>query len=227
MTTLTKRQKQIYDFIKNHIEKRGFSPTFEEMRKHFKLSALSTVHQHIKTLAGKGVIKQNYYNARGIELGNKEEMIKIPILGTIAAGQPIEAVEIPDETIAVAKSEIGRIGQYYALRVRGESMINEGIFDGDTVIIKNQQTATNGQTVVAIIDNNEATLKKIYKEKKRIRLQPANQTMLPLYRNEVEIRGVVIKIIRNLENKIANINYPKLDAEILKFIVKKNNFSIP
>lgn len=198
MTTLTKRQKQIYDFIKNHIEKKGFSPTFEEIRRRFKLSALSTVHQHVEALAKKGVIKKNDYNARGIELGNKEEMVKVPVLGTIAAGQPIEAIEIPDETVAIAKSEIGKIGQYYALRVKGESMINEGIFDGDTVIIKNQQTAANGQTVVAIIDNNEATLKKIYREKKRIRLQPANQTMLPIYRNEVEIRGVVIKIIRNL-----------------------------
>lgn len=224
MTTLTKRQKQIYDFIKNHIEKKGFSPTFEEVRRRFKLSALSTVHQHVEALAKKGVIKKNDYNARGIELGNKEEMVKVPVLGTIAAGQPIEAIEIPDETVAIAKSEIGKIGQYYALRVKGESMINEGIFDGDTVIIKNQQTAANGQTVVAIIDDNEATLKKIYREKKRTRLQPANRTMLPIYRNEVEIRGVVIKIIRNLENKIANINYPKIDTEALKFIEKKNSF---
>ena len=123
-------------------------------------------------------------------------------MGTIAAGQPIEAVEIFEETIAIPKNEIDTSFKHYALRVQGTSMIDEGIFDGDIVIIREQNTADNGQTVVAIIDDNEATLKKIYKEKNRFRLQPANQTLLPIFRNEVQVRGIVEKIIRNLDKEI-------------------------
>lgn len=204
MATLTKRQKQILDFIKSYIEKRGLSPTFEEIRKHFKLSALSTVHQHIETLAEKGFLEKNGSSARGMELKEKrnaKNFVEIPLAGTIAAGQPIEAVEVQNETIAVSQLDVQKDGNYYALRVQGDSMIDEGIFDGDIVVIKQQSVAENGQTVVAVIDDNEATLKKIYRENNRFRLQPANQTMLPIYRKEVEIRGVVIKIIRNIENQ--------------------------
>jgi len=204
MATLTKRQKQILDFIKSYIEKKGLSPTFEEIRKHFKLSALSTVHQHIETLAEKGFLEKNGSSARGMELKEKrnaKNFVEIPLAGTIAAGQPIEAVGVQNETIAVSQLDVQKDGNYYALRVQGDSMIDEGIFDGDVVVIKQQSVAENGQTVVAIIDDNEATLKKIYRENNRFRLQPANQTMLPIYRREVEIRGVVIKIIRNIENR--------------------------
>lgn len=204
MATLTKRQKQILDFIKAYIEKKGLSPTFEEIRKHFKLSALSTVHQHIETLAEKGFLEKNGSSARGLELKEKrsaKNFVEIPLAGTIAAGQPIEAVEVQNETIAVSQLDVRKDGNYYALRVQGDSMIDEGIFNGDIVVIKQQSVAENGQTVVAIIDDNEATLKKIYRENNRFRLQPANQTMLPIYRKEVEVRGVVIKIIRNIENQ--------------------------
>jgi len=202
MSTLTKKQKQIFDFITLFILKKSISPTIEEIRKHFKLSAISTVHQHIETLEKKGFIEKNGSSARGIELKKKNpyNLIKIPLLGTIAAGQPIEAIEMRGETVMIATSAVHKAGNYYALRVRGDSMIDEGIFDGDIVVIKKQSVAENGQTVVAIIDDNEATLKKIYREKNQFRLQPANQTMLPIYRKEVEIRGVVVEIKRNLEN---------------------------
>ena len=204
MATLTKRQKQIYDYLKRYIHKNGISPTFEEIRKHLRLRALSTISEHIEELIEKGFITKNGYGARSIEIASKKilDLINIPLLGTIAAGQPIEAIENRSETITLTKNEIGGFGEYYALKVQGNSMIDEGIFDSDIVIIRKQEYADNGQTVVAIIDDNEATLKKLYREKNQIRLQPANPTLFPIYRKEVEIRGVVVRIIRNLEMQI-------------------------
>lgn len=200
MVAITKKQKQIYEYIKNYIEEKEVSPTFEEMKNHFKLKAVSGIYQHIETLSKKGLLIKNEKSARGIEIKrSKRDIIEIPILGTITAGQPIEAMEEPDGIVALAKSEIGLGGKHYALRVVGNSMIDEGIFDGDTVVIRQQQVAENGQTVVAIIDENSATLKKFYREKNQIRLQPANSTLFPFYRTEVEIRGIVVKVIRNLE----------------------------
>ncbi len=204
MATLTKRQKQIYDFVKNYIEKNELSPTFKEIRKRFKLSAPSTVHQHIKALIEKGELLKTNNSSRGLAMiKNKGNIICIPLSGTITAGQPLEAIEVTGETIPVSSEELGKNGNYYALRVAGDSMIEEGIFNGDIVVIKKQSVAENGQTVVAIIDDNQATLKKIYKEKNKFKLQPANQSFLPLYRKEVEVRGVVIKIIRNLDYRLA------------------------
>lgn len=206
MATLTKRQKQILEFIKFYIKKYGMSPTIREIKNKFKLSAQSTIHQHINELAKKGFIEKNGSSARGIEIKKEKagnNLIEIPLLGIIAAGQPIEAIEAKGETVAISRNGIKKLENLYALRVQGDSMIEDGIFDGDIVVIKKQSVAENGQTVVAIIDDNEVTLKKIYQEKNRIKLQPANQSMLPFYRKEVEIRGVVIKIIRNFENKEA------------------------
>ena len=196
---LSPRQKQILDFVKTYTRKKSFAPSLEEIKKHFRLSSVSNIHQHIEALKTKGYLEGGKNQKRAIEIVENQKMVQIPLLGTIAAGEPIEAIEIP-ETISIPKSYIGKHGNYYALRVQGDSMINEGIFDGDIVVIRKQEIADDGQTVVAIIDDNEATLKKIYREKNRIRLQPANQTMLPIYRKEVEVRGVVVKIIRNLEN---------------------------
>jgi DNA (cytosine-5)-methyltransferase 1 len=197
MPTLTKKQKQIYEYVKNHIDRTGVSPTFEEIRKRFRLKALSGVHQHIDSLIKKGLLTKNE-GARGVGLKRgSPDILEIPIMGTIAAGQPIEAIEIPEDIIKMGREEIPGTGKLYALRVVGNSMIDEGIFDGDTVIIKQQSTADDGETVVAIIDDNEATLKKIYREKNRFRLQPANLSLFPIYRAEVEIRGVVVKTIRN------------------------------
>ncbi len=207
---LTKRQKEVLDFVAKHQKSKGYAPSLEEICKRFKLASVSTAHFHISKLRDAGYLTKEENKPRAIDAMKREEIVKIPIVGTIAAGQPIEAIENPTETIVVSKNEIGKpphlircggkFGNYYALRVQGASMIDEGIFDGDIVVIRKQETADNGQTVVAIIDDNEATLKKIYREKSRIKLQPANQAMLPIYRKEVEVRGVVVKIIRNLEN---------------------------
>jgi len=199
---ITKRQQQILDFITNYQKRKGYAPSLDEIRKKFKLASVSTVHFHISKLRDTGYLEKEKNKPRAIDAIKRDEMVKIPIVGTIAAGQPIEAIEIPDSTIAISKKEISANQKHYALRVKGDSMIDDGIFDGDVVIIRKQETAEDDQTVVAIIDDNEATLKKIYREKSRIKLQPANQTMPPFYQKDVEIRGVVVKIIRNLENGI-------------------------
>lgn len=201
MPTLTKRQKEIYDFITRYIADNGVSPTMEEIRKKFKLHAVSTVHEHIQALIKKNFLSQDFNSARSIELKKETiEIIKIPILGNIAAGKPIEVISNTDDTISIVSGIIKSAKDHYALRVIGDSMIDEGIFNGDLVVIKKQISAENGQTVVAIIDDNQATLKMIYKEKHRIRLQPANQNLLPLFRKEVEIRGVVVQVIRNISS---------------------------
>src|SRR3989338_4860196 len=199
---LTKRQKQALDFIKKYIGQHDYAPSLEEIKKHLRLSSVSTAHFHVKSLQSMGYLQKEKNQPRALAPKKNLQSIEISILGTIAAGQPIEAIEVPDETIVLSRNEIGRFGKYYALRVAGNSMIDEGIFDGDIVVIKKQETADNGQTVVAIIDENEATLKKLYKERGRIRLQPANPDLFPIYRKEVEIRGIVVKIIRDLETPV-------------------------
>lgn len=199
MPTLTPRQKQIYDYIKSYIKKKGFSPTFEEIKKRFKLKALSGVHQHIEALIEKRLLSKNLHSARGIELYKEDLMVKVPLLGTIAAGEPIGVVE-EKELIAVPKSKLPRVGDVYALRVIGDSMIEENINDGDTVLIKNQPTAMNGEKVVALINNEEATLKKFYKEKNQIRLQPANKKYDPIIIKKKQgfvIQGIVIDVIKS------------------------------
>lgn len=199
---LTRRQRQTLDFITSFRKKRSISPSLEEIKKYLKLSSVSTAHHHVKKLQESGYLKKEYNQPRSLSVRNEKTTIEVPLVGTITAGQSIEAIEIPNETMTVSKDEVGKYGKNYALRVQGNSMIDEGIFDGDIVIIRKQEFADNGQTVVAIIDDNKATLKKFYREKNRIRLQPANPTLFPVYREEVEIRGVVVKIIRNLETQI-------------------------
>ena len=199
---LTKKQKQVLDFIKTYGSKKKYAPSLDEIRKHFKLASVSTAHYYVSRLQNSGYLNKENNQPRSISLTEEKETVEIPIVGAIAAGQPIEAIEVSDETIAITKNEIGKSGNHYALRVQGNSMIDEGIFDGDIVVIKQQPTAYNGQTIVAIINNNEATLKKIYREKDRFRLQPANPSLFPIYTKELEVRGIVIKIIRNFERQI-------------------------
>ncbi len=199
-TAITKRQKEVLDFVKDFNTKNGYAPSLEQIGKKLKLSAVSTVHQHINTLIDKGYLSKDQDLARGIDM-NKNKLVKIPIIGNIAAGQPIEAIEDIQNTISIVNQNITSAKDHYALRVVGNSMIDEGIFDGDIVVIKKQSVAENGQTVVAIIDDNQATLKKIYKEKTRFRLEPRNQTMLPFFRKEVEVRGVVVQIIRDIKQE--------------------------
>ncbi|MCX6721793.1 MAG: transcriptional repressor LexA, partial [Candidatus Staskawiczbacteria bacterium] len=203
MQTLTKKQKQVFDFINNYISENGISPTMEETRKKLKLKAISTVHEHINTLRIKGYLSKDINSARGITPQKQiRTVFDIPIVGKIAAGKPIEAIEEKfQNTISVSNPSIKNSKDYYALRVVGNSMIGEGIFDGDTVIIKKQSVAENGQTVVAIIDDNQATLKKLYREKNRFRLEPRNSSMLPFFRKEVEVRGVVVQVISNISTE--------------------------
>ncbi len=197
--SLTKRQKEILDFIQAYYSKKKFAPSLEEIKVYFDLRAISTVHEHIENLKAKGYLKKEMNQARGIELINPDlesnKFIQIQNLGIITAGKPIDAVEDP-EPLLVNREILAIPGRYYALTVRGESMIEEGIHDGDIVIVREQRTADNGDTVVAIIQDNLATLKKFYKEKSRIRLQPANPTLKPRYYRSVEIRGRVVTLIR-------------------------------
>lgn len=197
---LTPKQNKLFEYIKKYLKNNNSSPSLEEIGRHFKL-AKSTIHEHIETLKDKGYLEKNKKKQRSINLPKIETIIKIPLVGTIMAGQPIEAIESKEKYISISNKGLEKNKTYYALKVQGDSMIDDGIFDGDIVVIKKQSTAENGQTVVAIIDNDQATLKKIFKEKDRFRLQPANQNLLPFYRKEIEVRGVVINIIRNFESK--------------------------
>ena len=202
MKPLTKKQKQVLDFVKDYISEYGISPTIEEVRRELKLKAVSTIHEHLNTLREKGYLSKNDNSARSIAPRKDEKkVIEIPVIGRIAAGFPIEAIEDTLGTVSVPNTNFKNTKDYYALHVSGDSMVEEGIFDGDIVVIKKQSVAENGQTVVAIIDDNQATLKKLYRENDRFRLEPRNQKMLPLFRQEVEIRGIVVQVIRNMATK--------------------------
>src|SRR3989339_295 len=198
---ITKRQKQTLDFITDYQGKRGYAPSLDEIRKKLKLSSVSTAHFHVSKLRDLVYLSKEQNKPRSIEAIGRETMIKIPLLGTIAAGRPIEAIQTK-ETIAVPKGKIPSSSEVYALRVVGNSMIDENIHDGDVVLVKYQETAENGQRVVALIDNNEATLKKFYKERGRVRLQPANKSVEPIIirkDRDIKIQGIVIDVIKNEE----------------------------
>ncbi|KKQ97957.1 MAG: methylase N-4/N-6 domain protein [Candidatus Woesebacteria bacterium GW2011_GWB1_39_12] len=214
---LTKRQKEIRDFVESYSKKKGYSPTIKEIGSRFGV-VLSTVHDHLKKLKEAGEIRVNKNQRRGIEILGSTPMVQIPLLGTIAAGRPLTLFDVPTETIAVPKSKIPPSSETYALRVIGESMIDEGIKDGDIILVKHQSTAENGQKVVALIDNSEATLKRFYKERGQIRLQPANKNFEPLIikrdEREVEIQGIVLDVIRsNDTEQSANFILPSKKVE--------------
>lgn len=188
---------RILEYIRRFNYEKGGYPTLDEIKKEIGLRSASTVHQHIHNLIKHGALEVNIETG-GYCLPVEVTAFKVPIVGYIAAGQPIEAMEREIGSIEVAS--LPKSGDFYALKVKGSSMVEEGIFDGDVVVIKKQSSAQNGQTVVAVIDDGQATLKKIYRESEGFRLQPANQSMLPLYRDEVEVRGVVWSIFRDLKN---------------------------
>ena len=204
---LTIKQKQIFDYIKKYIKKKKYAPSFEDIKKYFRLASRSTVHHHIEALEKKGYLNRFSNRARAIEITKKKNssiLVNVPLLGIISAGQPIEAIE-NKETIAIPKNKLPYLGEIYALKVVGNSMIDENINDGDIVLVKQQETAENGQKVVALIDNYEATLKKYYRERGHIRLQPANKNMEPIIlRNgrDFAIQGIVLDIIRDNSNII-------------------------
>jgi repressor LexA len=198
---LTKRQREILTYLSSYTEQNGYAPSFEEIARQFNYNSLATVHEHLTNLERKGYIKRSYNESRAIEILPSEifpRAIELPLLGSVAAGMPIEALEA-NESITVPDGLLRRAGNHYALRVRGNSMIDEQIRDGDFVIINERQAADNGETVIALIDNSSATVKKFYRERDgRIRLQPANESMLPIYVHEddVTIQGVVVGVLR-------------------------------
>src|SRR3989344_4815288 len=200
---LTKRQKQFLDFITKFSQKHGFAPSFAEMKKQFKLRSLSTIHQHISALEQKGYINREKGRARSVVASRSEKMVQVPLLGRIAAGVPIEAIE-NKETIAVPQSKLPfSSGNYYALRVAGDSMKDERINDGDIVLVKEQKFAENGQKVVALLNNSEATLKTFYKERSCVRLEPANKNYAPIFVDKetpLAIQGVVVDVIHGADS---------------------------
>jgi repressor LexA len=198
---LTKRQREILTYLTSYSEQNGFAPSFEEIAENFSYSSLATVHEHLTNLQRKGYIKRSYNESRAIEIVPSEprsRSVDLPLLGSVAAGFPIEAIEA-NETMAVPDSFIGRTGNHFVLRVRGNSMIEEQIRDGDFVVINERQRADNGEMVIALVNGTSATVKKYYRERDgRIRLQPANETMAPIYvhENDVSIQGIVVGVLR-------------------------------
>jgi len=195
---LTQRQSEILEFIKSYLNRAGLAPTVNEIRDHFNLNSLATVHKHLKALERRRRIVRSKNHARAIELISEDPpgMADIPLLGLISAGQPIEALEIPD-SLAIPEDMLGR-SDTFALQVNGDSMIEDGIHDGDFIIVESRIQAREGEIVVALIEGEEATVKRFYNEGEHIRLQPSNRTMDPIYveAEAVQIRGVVIGLIR-------------------------------
>lgn len=197
---VTARQRHVFDFISRYQEIHKQPPTIAEIGKQFKMSSPASVHSILMALEREGLIKRIPNVSRGIELVDQEtanESYEIPLLGTVAAGQPIEAI-LTHDTVAVPRDLIGQ-GRTFALRVRGDSMIEENIQDGDTIIVSAQRTAQNGQMVVALIDGNYATVKKFYREPEFIRLEPANPQFKPIFiktPERIEIQGIVRGLIR-------------------------------
>lgn len=201
--TLYKRQREILEYISQYIQKNGTSPTLQEIADAMGLSSLATVHEHLQALTKKGLIRRFEGAVRGIEILDEKisatlQGVELPLVGYIAAGEPIDAIENPTETITVAPDLVSKVKRCYVLQVKGDSMIEEGIYDGDYVVIQQQETANNGDIVVALLDSGFATLKSFYKEGNRIRLQPANKNMDPIYADpkNVKVQGKVTGVIR-------------------------------
>ncbi len=199
--TLYKRQKQILDFISQYIQKNGYSPTLTEIAEAIGVSSLATIHEHLAAMEKKDVIKRYEGSVRGIELVDKKlgqltKGIELPIMGFIAAGKPIEPYTDPNATVHISPSLLTGKKRAFVLQVKGDSMIDDGILDGDYVVIEQQETANNGEIVVALLENGFATLKRFFKEATRVRLEPANAQMSPIFAKKVKIQGKVIGVIR-------------------------------
>ena len=198
---LTKRQKEILDHIESFINEHGYAPSFEEIAAAFGYSSLATVHEHLSNLERKGYIRKAYNESRSIELVGHASLsgsVELPLFGAVAAGLPIEAIE-QQETLAVPPDMVRAGSESFVLRVEGGSMIDEQIRDGDYIVVSSQDTADDGQMVVALVGGDSATVKKLYRESDgRIRLQPANPTMPPIveHPDNVQIQGVVVGVIR-------------------------------
>lgn len=198
---LTKRQRQILDYLNSYAVEKGYAPSFEEIAEHFNYNSLATVHEHLSNLERKGYIKRSYNESRAIEILPSElyqRSVELPLLGAVAAGAPLEAMHT-GETMSVPDGFLRKSGSHYVLRVKGDSMIEEHIRDGDFVVINDKQAADNGEMVIAMLDGSGATVKRYYRERDgRIRLQPANEAMQPMFVHEddVRIQGIVVGVLR-------------------------------
>lgn len=197
-----KRQRQILEFIQQFVQSNGYAPTLKQIAEALGLSSLATVHEHLTTLEAKGLLKRKSGRARSISLTESnidfatENTMQVPILGFIRAGAPVEPYTDPNATMGIAPSFTSGKKRVYVLQVRGDSMIEDQIRDGDYVVIEETETANNGDIVVALLDNGTATLKRFFKEATRIRLEPANATMQPIFVKNVRVQGKVVGLIR-------------------------------
>ncbi len=205
MEKLTDKQTKILNSIKKFMAEKGYAPTIRELCNICNLSSTATMFVHLKNLTKKGYINQTENKFRTIELNvpnefdeKEDNVVSIPLLGKVAAGNPIEAIENPDDYFSLPKELVPKNHEVFALEVNGESMINAGIFDGDIVIVKREKVANNGEIVVAMTDDNEVTLKRFYKENNHIRLQPENDTMQPIILNNCSILGKAIGLYRTI-----------------------------
>lgn len=200
-----KKQKQILDFIRQFIQSHGSAPTLREIADAIDVSSLATVHEHLESLEEKGLLKRKHGKNRSMELTQADvnlstESIEVPILGFVAAGSPIEPYTDPSATMSIPSAFMSGKKRTYVLQVRGQSMIEDFINDGDFVILEQTESASDGDIVVALLDNGMATLKRFYKEATRIRLQPANATMQPIFVKNVRIQGKVVGLVRKYKN---------------------------
>jgi repressor LexA len=199
--SLTKRQREILTFLTVYTDENGYAPSFEEIAENFGFTSLATVHEHLSNLERKAYIRRGYNESRAIEILPTESsprFVELPLLGLVAAGLPIEAT-VSGETMAIPPDMLRKSGNHFVLKVRGNSMIDEQIRDGDFVVVNERQTADNGEMVIALLDRTSATVKRYYREKDgRIRLQPANETMDPIFTDErtLLIQGVVVGVLR-------------------------------
>ena len=200
---LTKRQKEVLDYVSQFIELHGYAPSYREIAAHFSYGSVATVAEHIESLVNKGMLQKGDNEARSIQLVKAEDFdsansIALPILGLVAAGQPIETLGAHPETLEVPPFMVGRKNSY-VLQVKGDSMVDEGINSGDYVVVQEKEVPSNGEMIIALINGGEATLKRYYKEKTHIRLQPSNAAMDPIIikpGTPIQIQGVVIGLIR-------------------------------
>jgi repressor LexA len=199
--SLTKRQREILTFLSLSSDEHGYAPSFEEIAENFGFTSLATVHEHLSNLERKGYIRRGYNESRAIEILPSETsatFVELPLLGLVAAGLPIEAA-VNGETMAVPPDMLRKTGNHYVLKVRGDSMIDEQIKDGDFVVVNERRSADNGEMVIALLDRTSATVKRYFREKDgRIRLQPANDAMEPIFTDErnLLIQGVVVGVLR-------------------------------
>ena len=207
MKELTKRQKEVLDIIERAVRSKGYPPSMREITAQLNLASAAGIHKHIKALVRKGYLSKENYLSRSLRIvrdgdaaqAPASDLVELPLVGYVAAGLPIEAIEQRNETLTVPVALLGGAGgNHFVLRVRGDSMVEESILDGDYVIVESRETARNGEVVVALVHGQEATLKRFYRENGHIRLQPANAAMEPILvpGNDVQVQGVVVGIWR-------------------------------